>query len=259
MNKTALITGTTSGIGYSMCERFAQEKIDMILVSRNIERLTEQKERLEREHNVKIWTIEQDLAAPDAARTVHEKVCESGVELDYLIHNAGFDRAGRFAGTGIEKEKEMIQLHTVFITELTKLLLPPMISRKNGKILFVGSTASLIPCALSSVYSATKAYILFFSLALRAELRGTGVTSTVLCPGATRTRFAEIADLEGTPLFTKHVMSSEKVADAGYRSMMKGKAKHVPGLYNKLLVFSSKILPTSMVERSAVKMLSKKD
>ncbi|MCL1984302.1 MAG: SDR family oxidoreductase [Methanomassiliicoccaceae archaeon] len=259
MNKVALITGTTSGIGYSMCERFAKEKIDLILVSRDHEKLRKQKERLEREHNVNVWTIAHDLAEPDAAVSVHEKVCEFGVFVDLLVHNAGFDRAGRFAVTDIEKEKEMIHLHTVFVTELTKLLLPSMISRKDGKILFIGSTASLIPCALSAVYSATKSYILFFSLALRTELKGTGVTSTVLCPGATRTRFAENADLEGTPLFTKHVMSPEKVADAGYRSMMKGKAKHVPGMYNKLLVLSSKILPSSVVQRSAVKMFTKKE
>ncbi|MCL1811279.1 MAG: SDR family oxidoreductase [Methanomassiliicoccaceae archaeon] len=258
MNKAALITGTTSGIGYALCEKFAKERIDIVLVSRNHENLVKQQERIQREYGVRTWAITQDLESPDAAQSVYKKLCGLEVDIDYLVHNAGFDVAGKFTETDIEKEKGMIQLHAVFVTELTKLMLPGMISKKNGKILFIGSTASCVPCPTNAVYSATKSYILFFSKAIRAELRGTGVTATTICPGATRTEFAEKADLEGTPLFKRFVLEPEKVAEAGYKSMMKGKARNIPGAYNKLLMFSSKILPSTMVDRSTMKMLTKR-
>jgi len=258
MNKVALITGTTSGIGYALCERLAKEKTDLVLVSRNEEKLLKQQEHLEHGFGVKVWTILQDLEAPDASKNVYEELCKLNVNVDYLIQNAGFDQSGKFIGTDIKKELGMIQLHTVFVTELTKLILPDMVARKSGKILFVGSTASYIPCPQSAVYSATKSYVLFFSKALRVELKGTGVTATALCPGATRTNFAETADLLGAPVFSRFVMEPEKVADAGYRSMMKGKAKHIPGMYNKLLVFSSRVFPAAVVDHFSAKAFAKR-
>ncbi|AIZ56539.1 short chain dehydrogenase [Candidatus Methanoplasma termitum] len=152
----------------------------------------------------------------------------------------------------------MIQLNVVFITEFTKLILPGMVERKSGRILFLGSMVAYAPCALNAVYSASKAYVLFFSRAIRTELKGTGVSVTVLCPGATETNFAKRSGLVGTQAFSKHVMSAEMVADAGYESMMKGRIKHTPGLYNKLLAFSSRILPASFVDGYTMRIFSKK-
>jgi len=257
MNKTALITGTTSGIGYALCERFAKEGTDIILVSRNHEKLMTQQEHLQQSYSIKVWIIRQDLEQPEAAQNVFRELRELGVDVDYLVHNAGFDRSGKFAETDIGEEMAMIQLNSVFVTEFTKLMLPDMVARKSGRILFIGSIISYIPCAMNTVYSATKAYVLFFSRALNAELKGTGVTATVICPGATRTNFAERSGLQGTPAFGRFVMEPEKVADAGYKSMMKGKAKHTPGIYNKLMVFLSKIFPASFVDHFSAKMFTK--
>ena len=257
-NKVALITGTTSGIGYALCEKFASEKSDIILVSRNIEQLTRQQEYLQRYFGVKTWAIQQDLALQDAAQNVYEKLCDLKLNVDYLVHNAGFNESGRFIETDIEKEKGMIQLHIVFVTELTKLILPDMVARKTGKILIIGSTGSYVPCAMDAVYAATKAYNLFFSKAIRAELKGTGVTVTTLCPGATDTNFAEKAGMKETLLFRLFVMKPKKVAHAGYKSMMKGKASHIPGLYNKLMVISSKIFPAAFIDYLTMIMLTKR-
>jgi short-subunit dehydrogenase len=255
--KVALITGTTSGIGYALCEKFAQEKTDIILVSRNDEKLAEQQAYLQSSFGIKTWAIQQDLELSEAAHSVYTKVCDLKLDVDYLVHNAGFNEAGKFIETSIEKEKGMIQLHIVFVTELTKLILPSMMKRKSGKILFLGSTGSYVPCALDAVYAATKAYTLFFSKAIRAELKGTGITVTTLCPGATQTNFAEKAGIHETLLFKLFVMKPKKVAHAGYKSMMRGKAKHIPGLYSKLMVISSKILPTSFINYLTIKMLTK--
>jgi short-subunit dehydrogenase len=258
MNKVALITGTTSGIGYALCEKFAQEKIDIVLVSRNYEKLMGQQDRLQQRYGIRTWVIQQDLGSPEAARTVHEKLIGLDIEIEYLVQNAGFDRSGEFINTEIEKEKDMIQLNIVFLTEFTKLILPGMAARKSGRIMFLGSVASYVPCALNAVYSASKAYVLFFSRAIRAELKGTGITVTVLCPGPTNTEFAEKAGLEGTPSFSKFVMSAEKVAEAGYKSMMKGKMKHTPGMFNKFFVFASKVFPASLIDGVALKMFRKR-
>ena len=258
MNKIALITGTTSGIGYALCERFAKERTDIVLVSRNIEKLMSQQELLQNRYGIRTWIIRQDLESPDAAVIVFEKLRGMNIEVDYLVQNAGFDRSGEFIETDIEKEKDMIQLNIVFLTEFTKLILPGMAARKSGRIMFLGSVASYIPCGLNAVYSATKAYVLNFSRAIRAELKGSGITITVLCPGPTKTEFAEKAGLEGTPSFNRFVMSAEKVADAGYRSMMKGRMKCTPGISNKFFVFSSKVFPASMIDGIAMRMFSKK-
>ena len=256
--KVALITGTTSGIGFALCEEFAQKKINIILVSRNHEKLAEQQEYLQRNFGIKTWIIQQDLELSDAAHSVYAKVCNLKVNVDYLVHNAGFNESGKFIETNIEKEKGMIQLHIMFVTELTKLILPKMVEQKNGKILFIGSTGSYVPCALDAVYAATKAYILFFSKAIRAELKGTGITVTTLCPGATQTNFAEKAGIQGTLLFKLFVLKPKKVANAGYKSMMRGKVTHIPGIYNKLMVISSRIFPALLIDYLTMKMLAKK-
>lgn len=258
MNKTALITGTTSGIGYALCEKFAKEKTDIVLVSRNYEKLISQKDHLQSSYGIRTWIIQQDLELPEAALNVYKELCELKIGVDYLVHNAGFDVSGRFAESDIEKEKAMIQLNTVFITELTKFMLPDMEARKSGKILFVASVMSYVPCALNAVYSATKAYVLSFSRALGAELKGTGITTTAICPGATRTNFAERSGLQGTPSFRRFVMDPEKVANIGYRCMMKGRIKCTPGIYNKLVVFSSKIFPAAVVDRFTKRMFIKR-
>lgn len=258
MNKTVLVTGTTSGIGYALCEKFAQKKTDIILVSRDYEKLINQQEHLQRNYGIKTWVIEQDLELPNAASIVYNKVCDLKINIDYLVHNAGFNETGKFIEIDIDKEKRMIQLHIMFITEFTKLILTDMVKQKHGRILFVGSIGSYIPCAYDAVYAATKAYILFFSKALRAELKGTGVTATIICPGSTQTNFAIKAGIEETLLFKLFVMKPKKVANAGYKSMMRGKSKNIPGIYNKLLIFSSKILPSAIVDYFIVKMLTKK-
>jgi len=258
MNKVALITGTTSGIGYALCERFAQEKTDLILVSRNYEKLITQQDRLRKTYGIRTWIIQQDLEMPEAAQNIYRDLRSLNIDVDYLVNNAGFDRSGKFVETDIEIERSMIQLNAAFVTEFTKLMLPGMVSRKEGRILFIGSVVSYVPCALNAVYSATKAYVLFFSRALRAELKGTGVTVTALCPGATRTNFAERSGLQGTPSFSRFVMSPEKVADAGYKSMMKGRVKCTPGIYNKFLVLSSKIFPAAAIDHFTMRMFTKK-
>ena len=255
MTRTALVTGSTSGIGKAFADKLASEKYGLVLVSRDTEKLKAQARVLSETHGIAVSTIPLDLAAPGAAQTVFDAVRERGLSIQVLINNAGFNEAGHFLKTDMRRETEMIHLHAVFATELMKLCLPDMVARGYGRVCNLGSTASHMPCPYDAVYAATKAYILSLSKAVGAELKGSGVTITTLCPGATETEFAKKAGMENTPLFKLFVMSPAGVADIGYKALMKGKPAVVAGVYNKLLVWSAKITPSVILNAVTKKML----
>lgn len=256
MNRTALITGTTSGIGAAFCDLLAKEKYNLILVARDADALSKQAELLRTETAVNI--LRYDLSDADAPKKIFEDVIAAGLSVDILINNAGFNEAGYFLNTNLSKELEMVQVHIKTLTELTKLFLPDMIERGYGRILNIGSTGSYMPCPCDVVYAATKAYVLSFSNGLYQELKGSGVSVTCLCPGATRTRFAEKANINNTLLFKIGVMKPEIVAKIGYESMLRGKRTVTAGLYNKLLILSAKLLPVSIINPIAQWMVQTK-
>lgn len=220
---TVLITGTTSGIGAAFAEKFAREGNNLILVSRNKGKLRQQQAELQSRYQVSIECISCDLAEVGAAELIASKTKKLGLPVDVLINNAGFNEAGYFTNTQLSKELDMIQVHIKVLTALTKLFLPEMMERGHGRILNMGSTGAYMPCPCDTVYAATKAYVLSFSNGLYQELKGTGVTVTCLCPGATQTLFASKANIDNTLLFKLFVMQPEDVASIGYKSLMKGK------------------------------------
>ncbi len=253
MNRVALITGTTSGIGAAFCDLLAKEKYNLILVARDTNALSKQAEILRKETTISIFCY--DLSDAKAPKKIFEDVTAAGLSVDILINNAGFNEAGNFLNTNLSKELEMVQVHIKALTELTKLFLPGMIERGYGRILNMGSTGSYMPCPCDAVYAATKAYVLSFSNGLYQELKGSGVSVTCLCPGATQTRFAEKANINNTLLFKIGVMKPEVVAKIGYKSMLRGKRTVTAGLYNKLLVLLAKLLPVSIINPIAQWML----
>src|ERR1051326_158513 len=165
-----------------------------------------------------------------------------------LVNNAGFGVTGPFVETDLANELEMIQVNIVALTELTKLLLGPMVARRRGRVLNVAATAAFQPGPLMAVYYATKAYVLSFSEAIADELRDSGVTVTALCPGPTETGFAAVADMTASRLFNvAKPMSSADVARAGYEGMKRGRRIVIPGVKNKLLTQSIRVSPRRMV------------
>jgi len=209
IKKTVLITGTTSGIGYELSKILAREGLDLVLVSRNEQKLRAQKEDLKNKYGRDVHAIAKDLSEPRAAEELFSDVQRQGIHIDILINNAGFNESGPFYETNLEKEMHMLQVHVASLTHLTKLFLPGMINKRYGKILNLGSTGSFAPCPMDAVYCASKAYVLSFSSAIRAELSGTGVTVSTLCPGATKTEFAKKANMENTLLFRSFVMEPQ--------------------------------------------------
>jgi len=252
---TTLITGASSGIGYELARVFARNGHDLVLVARNRERLGQLAEDLRAAFELTVTVIAKDLSTPTAASELVEELQQATIQISLLVNNAGVDVYGYFYDTDWTQELDMIQLNLVSLTQLTKLLLANMRQQQYGRILNLGSTGSFVPSPLNTVYAATKAYVWSFSAALAEELAGTGITVTVLCPGATRTEFQARAHIENIRLLRFGVMEAASVAEAGYRAMMAGKRVVVPGLYNKAQVLFARLLPCSLMVRMANAML----
>lgn len=255
--KTALITGATSGIGYELTKLFAQNGFDLAIVARNMARLDKVSGEVQRGPNVTVQVIPKDLSQPTAAEEIYRELQSKGIEVDVLVNNAGFNVYGPFRKTSAQKELQMMQVHMLTLTHLTKLFLPGMLKRKFGKVLNLASTASFTPGAGDAVYCATKAYVLSFSEAIAEELKGTGVTVTALCPGPTKTEFAERAEMADTKIFQGSLSSAAEVAQAGYRAMMQGRTTVVVGLNNKLMIFSLRFSPRNLVTKIGKSLLSR--
>ncbi|MEC4676442.1 MAG: SDR family oxidoreductase [Nitrospirota bacterium] len=256
--KTVLITGTTSGIGQELSEVLARERFNLVLVSRAEQKLRVQKEDLKKKYGGEVYTLAQDLSESKAPEEVFSDVQRQGIHIDILVNNAGFNESGPFYETSLEKELHMLQVHIASLTHLTKLFLPAMIKNKYGKILNLGSTGSFAPCPLDAVYCASKAYVLSFSSAIRAELAGSGVTVSTLCPGATKTEFAKKANMENTLLFSRFVMEPQEVATIAYREFMRNKKVIIPGLYNRLLVLSIPFTPGKILEKISAALIKRR-
>jgi short-subunit dehydrogenase len=240
----ALITGASGGIGLELARLAAKDGHDLILVARSETKLAEIAKYLTGMYQVRVERIVADLADPDAPAAIVERAQGLGMDVEVLINNAGFGDWGLFGRADLARQLEMIQVNVTALTQLTRLFLPGMIHRRRGRILNLGSTAGFAPGPLMSVYYATKAYVISFSEAIGHELRGTGVTVTVLCPGPVRTGFAERAGTGGSNLFSDpNVMEPGPVAEAGYRGMRRGRAIVIPGVANKLLIQSLRLSP----------------
>lgn len=244
MNKTALITGASSGIGLDLAKIHAQKGDNLVLIARREDKLLELKTELEKSNNTQVFTITKDLSNFNAAQEVYDILKEKDIRIEYLINNAGFGGYGFFHETGWEKEGKMIDLNIRSLTHFTKLFAKDMVAQGSGKIMNVASTASFLPGPLMAVYYATKHYVLNFSESIANELKGTGVTVTALCPGPTTSGFQDAADLNDSQLFKRTIVaSSEKVARYGYKSMMNGKTVAIEGISNKIFSFLSRITP----------------
>ncbi|MEO1078208.1 MAG: SDR family oxidoreductase [Pseudomonadota bacterium] len=222
MSNRALITGASAGIGEELARIHADKGGDLVLVARRKDRLDELAEELREEHSVEVDVIVQDLAKKNAAQILYTKLGELGLDIDVLINNAGLGAHGLFHELTLERQMTILQVNINALTELTHLVAQEMVERGTGRILNVGSTAGFLPGPLQAVYYASKAYVNSFSQAIANELKSSGVTVTVLCPGPVATEFQEVADMGGVRGFD-FAADARSVAKCGYRAMMKGR------------------------------------
>lgn len=251
--KLAVVTGASGGLGYEFAKLLAAAGYDLAIVARSQQQLDLNAETLRTQFRVNVSSIAMDLSSPGAAHALLERV----PSCEVLINNAGFANYGPFAQLSEGKILEEMQLDVVTVTLLTRLYLPGMIGRGNGKVLNVASTAAFAPGPTGAVYYASKAYVLSLSEAIAYELRNTGVTVTALCPGPTATGFAKRAGGESSLLFRLPVASAEKVAKAGFDGMMRGKPVVVPGFFNNLIAISAKFSPRQLVLALSAKLLQR--
>ncbi|MCG8668289.1 MAG: SDR family oxidoreductase [Pseudomonadales bacterium] len=245
---TALVTGASSGIGYEIARVLASDGHDLVLVARREDNLRQLAHYLEREYKVKAVYIAVDLTDPQAAQRIYDAIQEQNIPIDILVNNAGFGTWGAFTASYTDRDVEAIETNVIALTQLTKLFSRDMVKRGLGKILNIGSVSSFMPGPYMAVYNASKAFVLSFSLALRSELKGTGVSVTVVCPGPTDSEFHQVAGTLDLPMLKQvNLMGSAQVARIAVRAMHKRKAVEIPGLLNKITALLPRLLPTRFV------------
>jgi short-subunit dehydrogenase len=249
MNKTVLITGASSGIGYEFAKIYASKGYDLVLVARNQTKLAELQIACKTTKN-KVEIISKDLSQINSANEIFDYCITKNIRVDYLINNAGFGDFGFFAQSNWGKQQEMLNVNIITLTNLTHLFLPKMVENKFGKILNVASTAAFQPGPLMSVYYATKAYVLSFTEAISNELEGTGVSVCALCPGPTESGFLDAAALQESKLFKgKKLATSKEVAQFGYNSLENNKVVAIHGLINKIMATAIRFTPRGLVRK----------
>jgi short-subunit dehydrogenase len=244
-DKWAIITGASSGIGKALAFEFAGGGFNLLLTARNARALEKVAEQCSTEYGIETEVIPTDLADGDSIDRFVQNLEGSPRRYDALVNNAGFGIYGDFVSTDIDHNIQLLNVQLVAALKLTKTMLGPMISRGSGRILNVASVYSYSPVPFQSVYSACKAFLLSFSSSLQNELRGTGVTVTVFCPGITQTEFRSRAGIKEKS--TGFGMRAEDAARIAYTQMMRGRHIVVPGLANRLFVLLTRILPQSSV------------
>ena len=258
MKNTALITGSSNGIGLELAKVHASKGGDLVLVARNKSKLDELKTELEKQFKVSVYTIGKDLSVTNAAQEIYDETNKQNIQVDYLINNAGFGDFGMFVETNWNKELQMINLNITTLTHFTKLYLQDMVKRRSGKIMNVASTAAFQSGPTMAVYCATKAYVLSFTEAVSNEVSDKGITITALCPGATETGFQAAGGMEESELFKgKKLPTAKEVADYGYTSMIKGKRVAIHGIMNYIMSNSIRFIPRAMVLKVSRKLLDK--
>ncbi|MFZ0539251.1 MAG: SDR family oxidoreductase [Candidatus Sulfotelmatobacter sp.] len=245
---TALITGASGGIGYELAKLFAKDHYNLVLVARSSDKLNQVASQLRQQFGLNVEAMALDLAEDQSVKMLFEHLKGEKLEVDVLVNNAGFGGFGEFAEMPEEEVLGQVQLNVVALTHLTRLFLPAMIERRQGKIMNVASTAAFQPGPLMAVYYATKAYVLSFSEALANEVAGTGVVVSCFCPGATDTGFQKRAGMEDSRLFKRiGAMNVEAVARDGYRGLMAGKTLVISGTRNWLVAESVRFAPRKWV------------
>ena len=246
MEKFSIVTGGASGLGFEFVKLLLIDKYNVVVIDNDKKELNNIKSKINLKHNKKIILMHKDLSNPDSSIEIFKELKNKNIEV--LINNAGFGLFGKFKDTNWKIERNMIMVHVMCTTEMTKLFLNNMIENKKGRILNMASLAAFQPGPLMSIYYSTKAFILHFSESIANELKGSGVSVTVLCPGQTRTNFQKkVSSREKKINF--NFSTAEKVAKYGYDAMMNGKTIAIPGIINKILSTIHRFIPRSFATK----------
>ena len=251
-NDRVLITGASSGIGLELARIFARNGHSLIITATIESELAAIARELTHKYDAEVLFVAQNLLKPLATAQLYSAIRAKRLRIGMLVNNAGIGHKGAVIHQPLQQQMEMIRLNIESVVAMTRLFLPDMIARGEGRILNVASTGSFMPAPQMAVYHATKAFVLSFSEAVSTEIKDSGVTMTALCPGATDTDFFVRADAVESAAFQKgNVMSPQAVAEEGYDAVMKGERVRIVGGLNKAMVFSSRFVPEFILAKFA--------
>jgi short-subunit dehydrogenase len=249
-DRTCLVTGASSGIGAELARLLAQRGLGVTLLARREDRLRALADELGR-RGVRAEVLTCDLADADARSHLLDQLAQRGLTVDVLVNNAGFSTMGPVHRSDPEREIAMLRTDVEAVVDLCSRFVPGMVQRGTGAVLNVASTAAFQPLPGQAGYAASKAFVLSYTHSLRAELAGTGVTATTLCPGPVETGFAEAAGLDegdakgSLPSFMWE--SAVDVATAGIEGLAKGKAVVIPGAANRIGALGAQAVPRTLL------------
>lgn len=249
----ALITGASKGIGKEIAVSLAKRKYNLLLVARTESLLSEIAKELQNKYGVSVQYNAIDLSAADGAEDIIAWCKKDGYDISVLVNNAGYGLHGAFEKLSLDEQLNMMWLNMSSMVQLTHLALP-LLKSHSGKsyILNIASTAAYQAVPYLGVYSATKAFVLSFTRALRLEMKASNVSVTCLSPGAVETHFMERAGMDKVNKIVKQAkkfeMQAPEVAEFGVKAMLNGKSEVIPGFGNKIGAYSNRFLPKSIVE-----------
>ena len=250
-DKTALVTGASSGIGLALAQELAKRGAHLILSARSGDKLDALAQEI-RASGREAAVFTADLSEPGSAKKLYDEINAAGLQVDLLVNNAGYGRWGDFLSFDSDDYQRMIHLNISSLTELCHLAIPDMVARGGGGVVNVGSTASFVPVPFSAVYGATKGYVIMLTEAIRYEYAGKGVRVMTLCPGATASNFAHVASENSSEelknLNAKMEKSNnmgqtcEEVAIEGLDAFLRDKVCVITGRSNRMTMFLPRIL-----------------
>jgi uncharacterized protein len=249
----ALVTGASKGLGKYFARALAARKQNLVVVARSIEKLEALASELRELHGILVEPIELDLSAPGAGLQLAQKLRDRNIQIELLVNNAGFGERGKFLELSLERQLLMIHLHNTAVVELTYELLPAMIKQGQGGIINVSSMAGFQPVPFAAMYSATKSFLTTFSMALREELRPTGVKVVTVCPGRLR---ADREDAEAVGTRQKvpgGEQSHEEVVNETLKKLDSGGGLVIPGRINRLTVRGQRLMSLNAVPKIVAK------
>jgi len=250
--KYALITGASKGIGKSMAVALAKRKINLLLISRSADELSALQTAIKNQYGVEVHSLAIDLSQLESPKAVLNWITENNYAINILINNAGYGLWGKFGELDLSAQLEMCQLNMATVASLCHLLLPILSTEKKAYILNVCSTAAYQAIPTLAIYSATKAFVLSFTRALRFELKDSPVSVSCLSPGPVDTGFAHRAGLDAfNKMAEKFNMEPDDVAEIAIKGLFKGKSEIIPGFTNIISVYANRILPKGFIEKMA--------
>ena len=249
----ALITGASRGLGMAFARALAERHCNLVLVARSAEPLHALANELRQSTSVSVVAIQADLSFPGAGHVLAAQLSKDEIPIDLLVNNAGFGLRGEFRGLSIRRQLEMLRLNNEAIVELTYSLLPRMLERQQKGIINISSTAGFQPIPFASVYSATKAFLTAFSLALEQEVRSAGVPVVTVCPGRLHKNGNDESEQRLRGKWAGIYQSPDEVVEDALQVLANGGGLTVPGALNKFSVFAQRLMPRSLVPRVIAK------